>query len=102
MLDIEEFKEIPAVVSETAAFYPDETISLNGRNGEGTFLRHIGGREYELCGDLEYMSIHFDADDSIYAVDPPGGPFLYVGGKVGGKTIKGIRSEGKRYYLELE
>lgn len=102
MLDIEEFKEIPPVVSETAVFFPDETISLNSRNGEGIFLRHISENEYELCGNLEYMSIHFEADDSICAVDPPGGPFLYVGGEVAGKTIKGIRSEGERYYLDLK
>lgn len=101
MLNIEELKEIPAVVSKTAAFNPDETISLNGRNGKSTFLRHIGGKKYELYGDLEYMSIHFDADNSICAVDPPGGPFLYVGGKVADKTIKGIHSEGDSYYFEL-
>ena len=104
MLDIEEFMEIPANCSGKMAFDPDEIISLCSRNREEDrpFLRRVDGNEYELCGDLKYMSINFEADDSIYAVDPPGGPFLYVGGTIAGKTIKEIRRQDDRVYLVLE
>ena len=106
MLDIEEMKEIPVCGAETPAFNPDETIQLRGHSGEGVFLQHIDGNEYELCGDLKYMRIIGDAEveDAINAVDPSGGPFLQVGSKVAGKTIKEIRwnRNDDRFFLVLQ
>ena len=102
MLDIEEFKEIPDSDERDRSSIPKRFISLFGRNKEGVTLKCVSGETYELCGDLEYMRIIFETDGSICAVDPPGGPFLQVGGAVAGKTIKGLRREAERFFLELE
>lgn len=104
MLDIEEFKVITSDTPESPGFDPDEVITLSGRSGDGVFLRRISGTEYELCGDLKYSTIHYGDEEykEVVGVDPPGGPFLYVGGMIAGKTIKEIRCQDERFYLNLE
>lgn len=104
MLDIEEFLEIPSATSENPVFDPDEVITLPRRGGEGVFLHRISEKEYELCGDLKYSAIHYGDEEyqEVVGLDPPGGPFLYIGRTIAGKTIKGIRCIDDRYFLELQ
>lgn len=103
MLDIEEFKEIPDLDDRNQSVIPKKFITLYGRNGEGITLKCMSGETYELCGEIENMSVTLgETPDIIMAIDPPGGPFLYVGDTVAGKTIKEIRREAERFYLELE
>ena len=76
--------------------------TANGQLGQSAGCRADLDVLDAFARNHQQVAIHFEADDSICAVDPPGGPFLYVGGEVAGKTIKGIRSEGERYYLVLK
>lgn len=56
---------------------------LKNRYGENYFLKQVGVELYKLVGNLDYMRIIFTDDGKeIYAVDPPGGPFLCIGYEV--------------------
>ena len=52
---------------------------LFGRYGEKRFIKEIEKNVFKLYGDLDYMRIIFSDDGKdIYAIDPPGGPFIRV------------------------
>ncbi len=84
-----------------------EDIKLTARYGYEHTLKHVDGNKWQFIGDPKstgrYRCIgwegEFTAGISIQAFDPEGGPFLRVGGKINGKTIKSITSDG---VFELE
>lgn len=52
---------------------------LFNRYGDKRFLTEIEPHIFKLCGDLDYLRI-ISTDDGkgIYAIDPPGGPFIQI------------------------
>ena len=87
-----------------------ETIHLYNRYDELVYLEHLSGNDWELKGSqfaFQHLGITFDNVDGvekIYAVDPPGGPFLSVGLTLDSnhKRIANIRSDNNSYILTLE
>ncbi len=48
------------------------------------------------------LSVTFNDDNSIYAVDPSGGPFMCVGSNINGYEIESIDEDKDTYYLKLK
>ena len=64
-----------------------DIIKLYNRYGDNVYLENLEENKWVLRGG-NYCRIIFDkSPDDIEAVDPSGGPFLAVGGKVEGKEI---------------
>lgn len=84
-----------------------EEIILNARYGLKHKLVHIKDNLWDLQADPKsagYFRIigfagEHEIGNMVYAIDPEGGPFLYVGDTIEGKTIKSITRNG---ILELE
>ena len=80
----------------------ENVINLPARYGLTHRLVHQGGNLWTIEFDKQaygtYRLIGFEGEhgigDSVYALDPEGGPFLSVGSTVGGYTIKSITSNG--------
>ena len=68
----------------------DEEYVFPNRYGELIKLVKITPTLYELKGNLEYCGVVLNLDNSIYSIDPSGGPFLAVGAKWFDFTIKAI------------
>lgn len=66
-------------------------IKLDNRYNANIWLEHIDKDLWQLKSedpeDLQYMRIIYEADKSVYAVDPSGGPFLSL------KTIVGFEEK---------
>ena len=83
-------------------------ISLQNRSGYRIWLEEIAGGWYTLRTDkpevLKYTHLIFDDDvNNIYAVDPPGGPYLYFGYIVeGDKRVIGIKHTSLGIFIRLE
>ena len=68
-----------------------ERFCLKNRYGEKYFLILLKDNIYKFDGDIDYMRCIFDeGGEKIKAIDPPGGPFISVGGTIFGKLIKEI------------
>lgn len=76
-------------------------IRLANRYGAFVHLERVGRRAFKLCGDLQYLSITGERDD-IKAVDPAGGPFIAVGGKVAGMEVESIRDDGENIFIYVK
>ena len=84
-----------------------ETIKLQARYGYNHTLTHVKDNLWILNPDERsgsyFRLIGFEGESHIgnlvYAIDPDGGPFLAVGDKIEGKTIKSITRNG---FIELE
>lgn len=65
-------------------------------------LEHIDGNLWQFKPDPKsgggYRLIGFEGEHSVnhnvYALDPSGGPFMSIGCKIEGRTIKSIQSNG--------
>lgn len=75
-------------------------IWLSNRNGALIYLERVGRRTFKMCGDMYYTRIIGEGSD-IVAVDPPGGPYLCVGGKVAGMTIESIKDDGENIFVTV-
>ena len=70
-------------------------IELQNRDGLRLWLEEVSPTWYALSGDkeskwaLHYIRIGYN-DDTIAFVDPPGGPMLAPGTKLGERQIKEI------------
>ena len=77
-------------------------INLSNRNSYKIWLRKLKEpEEWILEGDqtaLSFCSYLVDSDNSILAIDPVGGPFIFVGSELSGYTVKKI--EGNILTLE--
>lgn len=76
-------------------------IRLANRYGAFVHLERTGRGAFKLCGDLQYLSITGERDD-IKAVDPAGGPFIAVGGKVAGMEVESIRDDGENIFIYVK
>lgn len=78
-----------------------EDIILNARYGYRHKLKHVSDNKWSLEIDPKSSGTYRiigNYPNDIYAIDPDGGPFLAVGGKVDKYTIKSIYDN----ILELE
>lgn len=68
-------------------------IKLPTHDRSNNYLEDLENNKYKLhaqYGEYGIRIIHND-DDSIFAIDPPGGPFMAIGEfKINGKTLKSI------------
>lgn len=79
-----------------------ETIELPARYGYNHKLEHVKDDLYVLkldpksCGT--YRVIGFENESKIgnlvSAIDPEGGPYIYVGMNIGGRIVKSITING--------
>lgn len=65
---------------------------LDNRYGDLIQLIKQDGNIYLLDGDLGYMRVGYNDDNSINFVDPSGGPFMRVGAEWDDFTIETINS----------
>ena len=89
-------------------------IKLYNRYHEDNRLQHIEGNKWQLVfgneNDATYVRIlgqegeHEIDHNNLYAVDPPGGPFISVGSKIAGKEVYKITAiaPGFQIYLKNE
>lgn len=84
-----------------------ESIELKARYGYVHHLMHVKDNLWSLEADPKssgyFRVIGFEGEHGIgqfvHAIDPDGGPFMAVGDKIEGKTIKSISCNG---LIELE
>ncbi|MBQ9392010.1 MAG: hypothetical protein IJU02_07485 [Lachnospiraceae bacterium] len=57
----------------------ERKIILPSRNANN-WLEQVKENSYVLHSELDFVRCGYDKDGSIYFVDPPGGPYLDVGG----------------------
>lgn len=70
--------------------------SLPTHDRSNNYLEDLGNNKYKLHAQYgEYgIRIIYNDDDSIFAIDPPGGPFMTIGEfKFLGKILKNIYFE---------
>ena len=91
-----------------------EKIKLYNRYNEDNYLQHIEDNKWQLIfgnkNDIAYVRIigqegeHKIDNNNLYAVDPPGGPFISVGSKIAGKEVYKITAiaPGFQIYLKDE
>lgn len=80
----------------------DEEYVFPNRYGELIKLVKVTPTLYELKGDLKYCGVVLNLDNSIYSIDPSGGPFLAVGAKWFDFTIKAINDFNNKILIEIE
>lgn len=76
-------------------------IRLPNRYGAFVHLERVGRGAFKLCGDFQYMSVT-EERDHIQAVDPSGGPYISVGGKICGMEVKSIRDDGENIFIYVK
>lgn len=76
---------------------------LPTHDGSNNYLEDLGNNKYKLHAQYEdYMRVIYNEDNSIYAIDPSGGPFMTIGEfKVNGKVLKSIEFDNDTI-LEFE
>ena len=60
----------------------------------------VGALEYWRCGGKEGQSGIDDQDRGF--VDPSGGPFISVGGKIDGREVDRIRTQGESFLFDVK
>lgn len=81
---------------------------MKNRNGmEYNFVK-TGDNEYQIVGNLSHWRMggregQNDIDyNDLGFVDPAGGPFVEVGSKIEGRTVKKIRATGGKGMIFFE
>lgn len=69
-----------------------ERIDLPNRYGDEVYLEHVKEGIYKLVFEDDYVRLGYEDDDTITFIDPPGGPFISVGGHVGDLYIERIEN----------
>ena len=87
-------------------------IKLYNRYKEHNYLKHVEGDKWELVlgnkNNWNYVRVirqegeHEIDDNNLYAVDPPGGPFISVGSEISGMIVYKITSEEPGYIVYLK
>ena len=77
-------------------------IILRNRYPENKVLLRKTGVDWTLESNAYYHRCIINDDGSLYAVDPEGGPFLAVDGKIQNYTIKSIKEINGEYVFTLE
>ena len=78
-----------------------EIILRNRYSGNKVSL-HKTGVDWTLKSNAYYHRLILNDDGSIDALDPEGGPYMYVGGKIQDYTIKSIKEINGEYVFTLE
>jgi hypothetical protein len=72
-------------------------IKLPNRDGVEVWLEKLSSGRWSLKSSQEYITkylrVGYKEDGEIEFIDPPGGPFLQVGGEVSGRKILGITDD---------
>ena len=76
-------------------------IRLPNRYGAFIHLERVGRGAFKLCGDFQYMSVTGERGH-IQAVDPSGGPYISVGGKICGMEVESIRDDGENIFIYVK
>lgn len=58
-------------------------VTLPSR-GENNYLEFLEGSTYLLHTEVDSVRVGYDEDNSIYFIDPSGGPYMDVGGILAG------------------
>ena len=88
-------------------------IDFYNRDGFNIWLERVGENSdwWQLRADqsslFDYIDLTFENNDtnSIYAVDPPGGPFIFVGSEVGiggPYIVREIRNTSLGIFIQLK
>jgi hypothetical protein len=81
-------------------------IDFYNRDGNGVWLEKVGEEEWWQLRMAQpslfnYTRLIFE-EEEIYAVDPPGGPFISVGSEVGPYIVGEIRNTSLGIFLLLK
>ena len=85
-----------------------EKIELYNRDRQKIWLERVGdGEWWQLRFDqpslLNYNHFLFEDESSeIYAIDPPGGPYIMIGFKVEEKIVEEIKNTSMGIFLKLK
>ena len=81
---------------------------MKNRYGDEYHFTKISDNLYMIEGDLKYWRFggkegqeHID-DSDLGFVDPSGGPFISMGYKIEGRSVKRISLEGESILFEVE
>jgi hypothetical protein len=81
---------------------------MKNRNGNEYDFVKVDDYTYTIVGSLNYWRYggregqeRMDFNDLGF-VDPSGGPFISLGYKIEGKSVKRIRAEGENIYFEVD
>jgi hypothetical protein len=84
-------------------------IDFYNRDGNGVWIGKVGEEGWwQLRMDqpslFNYTRLIFEEEDNqgIYAVDPPGGPFISVGSEVEGLVVTEIKNTSLGIFLRLK
>ena len=81
----------------------DEEYVLYNRFNKLIKLEKVNDALYKLVGDLSFATVTYNSDnESIYAIDPEGGPFLCIGSKWNNFVIRSITDVGNTVLVEIE
>ena len=75
-----------------------EKIELYNRDNVNVWLENIGGKKWELKSDkpdyiggyCRFIFEDYSFPPVVFAIDPPGGPFISVGQKISGYQVEKI------------
>lgn len=81
---------------------------MRNRYGDEYSFEKVAENTYKIVGDLKWWRCGgkegqsgIDEQDLGF-VDPSGGPFITVGGKIDGQEIVRIRAEGESFYFDVK
>lgn len=77
-------------IVHTYSIFKNEVVRLMSHDGSDNFLRLVRGNDsgrlkiYELCTEYGVVRVRHETPDTLFMVDPSGGPALYIGSTVDG------------------
>lgn len=81
---------------------------MRNRYGDEYSFEKIAENTYKIVGDLKWWRCGGKEgqsgidDQDLGFVDPSGGPFITVGGKIDGREIVRIRAEGESFCFDVK
>ena len=76
-------------------------VKLYSRYGDRYTLKYIDDNHY-MFERIPYLRIGYDKDDTIIFIDPPGGPFINMGYRIGSKFVSKISLQDKDFIIEVK
>lgn len=81
---------------------------MRNRYGDEYSFEKVADDTYTIVGDLKYWRCGGKEgqsgidDQDLGFVDPSGGPFISVGGKIDGREIVRIRTQGESFLFDVK
>lgn len=75
-------------------------INLPNRYNDNNYLLKVDENKYQLVTEYSCRIIYND-NNTIYAIDPSGGPYLAIGSKVNNKVITDFKDTNDGIILTL-